>query len=75
MLYLPCGWFHEVTSFSTTVSNDNQSESFHMALNYWFHPPDNLEYQEKEKIDEIQPYLSSFWEDDWTFRTFNDFLI
>lgn len=29
MLYLPCGWFHEVTSVGE-----------HCALNFWFHPPD-----------------------------------
>ena len=29
MLYLPCGWFHEVTS----------SGGVHVALNYWFYPP------------------------------------
>jgi hypothetical protein len=34
-LYLPAGWFHEVTSIS--AHND-----YHMALNYWFDPPDNL---------------------------------
>mmetsp|Transcript_14889 Transcript_14889/g.19737 ORF Transcript_14889/g.19737 Transcript_14889/m.19737 type:complete len:229 (+) Transcript_14889:548-1234(+) len=28
-LYLPCGWWHEVTSFN----------GFHAAWNYWFHPP------------------------------------
>ena len=35
-LYLPAGWFHEVSSKSSSESN------YHMALNYWFHPPDNL---------------------------------
>ncbi len=28
-LYMPCGWFHDVTSSGT-----------HCALNFWFHPPD-----------------------------------
>jgi hypothetical protein len=36
MLYLPTSWFHEVTSFSDEESDDN----VHIALNYWFHPPD-----------------------------------
>jgi hypothetical protein len=36
MLYLPTSWFHEVTSFSDEESSDN----VHIALNYWFHPPD-----------------------------------
>ncbi|WFD30591.1 hypothetical protein MSPP1_001612 [Malassezia sp. CBS 17886] len=31
MLYLPAGWFHEVTSWG---------DDPHMALNYWMHPPD-----------------------------------
>ena len=28
MLYMPAGWFHEVSSVGQ-----------HCALNYWFHPP------------------------------------
>jgi hypothetical protein len=32
VLYLPAGWFHEVTSFA------NQ-DPLHIAFNYWFHPP------------------------------------
>ena len=46
MLYLPCGWFHEVTSYGRE----------HMAFNYWMHPPDNLTEQGLEK-----PYTSGFW--------------
>ena len=34
MLYLPCGWFHEVTSYGE-----------HAALNYWLHPPDGAEFE------------------------------
>ena len=34
MLYLPCGWFHEV-----------RSSGSHCALNYWFHPPDAAEFE------------------------------
>ncbi|QDZ22696.1 JmjC domain-containing protein [Chloropicon primus] len=34
MLYLPCGWFHNVTSC-------NSGAPYHLALNYWFYPPDN----------------------------------
>lgn len=30
------GWFHEVTSYSTADSPT------HLALNFWYHPPDNL---------------------------------
>ena len=36
-LYLPCGWFHEVRSYGECA------EGGHLALNYWFHPPDNLD--------------------------------
>ena len=36
-LYLPCGWFHEVRSYG------DSAEGGHLALNYWFHPPDNLD--------------------------------
>ncbi|KAG7862895.1 hypothetical protein KL939_000214 [Ogataea angusta] len=35
MLYLPAGWFHEVSSFG---SGDEQ---IHIAVNYWFAPPAN----------------------------------
>ena len=53
MLYLPASWFHEVTSFSgpsvavnghAEGKNDtrNSDTQFHMALNYWFHPPTQL---------------------------------
>lgn len=45
MLYIPCGWFHEVKSLGPQG---------HMALNYWFHPPDQLTNFE-------QPYSSDFW--------------
>ena len=32
MLYLPVGWFHNVTSFS------NEHLKSHFAINWWFHP-------------------------------------
>ena len=35
LLYLPCGWFHDVTSYDE-----------HRALNYWFHPPDGESYDD-----------------------------
>lgn len=34
MLYLPCGWFHEVISVGE-----------HSAINYWFHPPDTRSFR------------------------------
>lgn len=39
-LYLPAGWFHEVTSYAT------QESRIHLALNFWYHPPDNLKTAE-----------------------------
>ncbi|PWN27950.1 Clavaminate synthase-like protein [Jaminaea rosea] len=47
MLFLPAGWWHEVTSqASSQESNGSATEDadarVHMALNFWFHPPDNL---------------------------------
>ncbi len=38
MLYLPSSWWHEVTS----SSGADDSESIHMAFNYWFYPPNQL---------------------------------
>ena len=49
MLYLPCGWFHEVTSFGSNNPNnpnnpmgEQKGSDIHQALNFWFYPPDNL---------------------------------
>lgn len=53
MLFLPASWFHEVESFG--------SENGHLALNYWYHPPDCFESFEK-------PYSSPFWPRDWEMR-------
>lgn len=44
MLFIPCGWFHEVKSKGSTG---------HVAFNYWFHPPDNDNFN--------KPYQSDFW--------------
>jgi len=52
-LYLPAGWFHEVTSL-----NDGGAE--HMALNYWLHPPTNLK---PGAAGFERPYSSNFWPD------------
>ncbi|CAO1632553.1 unnamed protein product [Parajaminaea phylloscopi] len=41
MLYLPASWWHEVTS-EASPSDAPDGNSIHMALNWWFHPPDNL---------------------------------
>lgn len=41
MLYLPASWYHEVTSYceAEDSSKGKGNANFHMALNYWFHPP------------------------------------
>ena len=44
-LYLPAGWFHSVTSMGSDDADedDGSSDGIHMAINYWYHPPDNLD--------------------------------
>ena len=71
-LYLPASWFHCVFSSSAVLSSngstprtttttirkkDRNNDSIHLAVNYWYHPPDNLKnYQE--------PYRDvAFWKD------------
>lgn len=49
-LYLPAGWFHEVTSYG----GEGDKASTHMAVNYWYHPPDALDNYE-------QPYADEYW--------------
>lgn len=53
-LYLPASWFHEVTSFGSDHGG-------HIALNYWFHPPDAEDNFEN-------PYSSDFWPNDFRER-------
>ena len=45
-LFLPAGWFHEVSSSA------NSSDLCHMAINYWYYPPDNLSSFEKPYQDD-----------------------
>lgn len=61
MLYLPASYFHEVISISG-------QQDFHMAINYWFYPPDlgNGSYQDlevtealRERLSESYPNISS----------------
>ena len=59
-LYLPAGWFHEVTSYSTGAGEA------HMAVNYWFHPPDNLDAP--ASAHGLHPYVSDFWPSLWNER-------
>lgn len=54
MLYLPAGWFHEVKSLGSAPDG-------HLAMNYWFHPPDGESYE--------KPYTSDFWKLDWVSRS------
>ena len=53
MLYLPAGWFHEVTSLG---------EKGHMAFNYWSHPPDNLD---PSLAGFARPYTRGYWPAIW----------
>lgn len=56
MLYLPASWYHEVTSsaspfFGQSGTYEGKTKAkeeapVHMALNYWFHPPDALTFEE-----------------------------
>ncbi|AET39834.1 uncharacterized protein Ecym_5034 [Eremothecium cymbalariae DBVPG len=49
MLWLPAGWFHEVTSFGSNKNN------FHVAANYWFIPPNG------PSIDTPYPLKDKYW--------------
>lgn len=51
MLYLPAGWFHEVTSFG-----DND-DNIHIAINYWFAPPNAHSFE--------APYKDNYWLSDF----------
>jgi quercetin dioxygenase-like cupin family protein len=53
MLFIPAGWFHEVRS-------TGGGKVGHLALNYWFHPPDGSTFE--------KPYTSDFWVNDWKRR-------
>jgi hypothetical protein len=60
MLFLPASWFHEVRSFNLASSASEHNNNFHIALNYWFHPSDNGDYQ--------KPYQLDFWKEIETER-------
>ncbi|GFR44988.1 hypothetical protein Agub_g6296, partial [Astrephomene gubernaculifera] len=96
MLYLPAGWFHEVTSYGTaggtaaaaaegsddvsigTAAGGGSGNGSgakgppgggpvgHLAFNYWFHPPDNLD---PSRRGFKSPYVSDFWPSFWRSRT------
>lgn len=54
VLYLPASWFHEVTSMNSNQEASDMSATNHIALNYWYYPPDCLENYEN-------PYQDDFW--------------
>lgn len=56
MLYLPTGWFHEVSSFGNETVKRNR-DKVHIALNYWFVPPNGN--------SSSKPYRDSYWELDF----------
>jgi Cupin-like domain len=58
-LYIPSGWFHEVESMGSSAD-----DSLHMAINYWYHPPDAI----TGVTNFAQPYRSQFWPRDWEAR-------
>lgn len=61
ILYLPASWFHEVVSISRPVEKEKKQQTGHMALNYWFHPPDVF-------VSPTQPYSTDFWPNDFEQR-------
>lgn len=63
MLYLPAGWFHEVLSIGDDDAEDakaDEPDHSHVALNYWFHPPEQLGVDSYET-----PYVDSYWEGEY----------
>jgi len=48
MLYLPCGWFHEVIS-------ESGGDKYHLAFNYWLHPPSTKDF--------LHPYTDQYWKE------------
>ena len=55
LLYLPAGWWHNVTSWSSP--GGSSSSQTHLAVNWWFAPPDTARFD--------QPYGDDLWERDW----------
>ncbi|KAL6451215.1 jmj4 JmjC domain-containing protein 4 [Candida maltosa Xu316] len=50
MLYLPAGWFHEVSSYGV-------DDGVHIAVNYWFIPPSTKDYDKY--------HTDNYWSEDW----------
>jgi len=55
LLFLPAGWWHEVTSWS----DGSAGSDTHLAVNWWFHPPDTADFD--------KPYSSTLWARDNAF--------
>ena len=58
LLYLPCGWFHEVSSSSSSPAASSSPpicSPLHLALNFWFHPPD------RARANPQNPYSRPYW--------------
>ncbi|KAH3678941.1 hypothetical protein WICPIJ_008769 [Wickerhamomyces pijperi] len=55
LFFLPAGWFHEVTSFG----DDQDDNHIHIALNYWFAPPD-VKHPSTKKV-----YNDEYWVQDF----------
>ncbi|SCU91122.1 LADA_0F08218g1_1 [Lachancea dasiensis] len=58
MLYLPTGWFHEVTSFGKQGSSTLEDQ-IHVAVNYWFAPPNGT------TTDNLYPNKDNYWSLDY----------
>ncbi|QLG73157.1 hypothetical protein HG535_0E02410 [Zygotorulaspora mrakii] len=55
MLFLPTGWFHEVTSFG----NQSDHDIVNVAANYWFIPPNG------RSINNVYSHTDNYWPDDY----------
>jgi Cupin-like domain len=47
-----------------SCGDDHHHNGIHMAINYWYHPPDAITGQ----TNFHQPYVSQFWQRDWDAR-------
>jgi Cupin-like domain len=64
-LYLPASWFHTVSSSAADVGSETTDAvssraaptaphpPYHLAVNYWYHPPDQDNFR--------QPYRNDYW--------------
>ncbi|SCU82209.1 LAFA_0C09802g1_1 [Lachancea sp. 'fantastica'] len=58
MLYLPAGWFHEVTSFGSLDAKDLKDQ-IHIAANYWFIPPNGVD------LVNLYSHEDNYWHTDF----------